>query len=136
MRYGLMSNSSIDINLEAGYSHCMAVKTKFKKATTFRLEPDLQRRLAELSELVGETQNKLANEALRRFVERRGRQLEEKLEATLASLRAHRRRDPRYERSIREFVDAEASLIADPAEGRRAPEVSSAQSRILKLLDG
>jgi hypothetical protein len=42
------------------------------------------------------------------------------LEASLQDLRAFRRRDPDFERAIADYIDAEASLKEDPAEGQRA----------------
>jgi len=41
------------------------------------------------------------------------------LEVTLEALRASRKNDPKLERAIEDYVDAEASLKEDPAEGRR-----------------
>jgi len=51
--------------------------------------------------------------------ERRGLTVgaEDDLESTLEDLRAHRKRDPNFERAIAEFVDAEVTQD-DPAEGR------------------
>jgi len=58
------------------------------------------------------------------------------LEATLESLRAYRRSDPNFERALADYVDAEASLTDDPAEGQRATDIGPAQTRILELLNG
>ena len=43
---------------------------------------------------------------------------EDDLESTLEDLRAHRKRDPNFERAIAEFVEAEITAEDDPAEGR------------------
>jgi hypothetical protein len=57
------------------------------------------------------------------------------LEATLdlESLRAYRKSDPNFERAIADWVDAEASLKEDPAEGHKekagGPERSVAPRR-------
>ncbi|HSG40213.1 MAG TPA: hypothetical protein VLE27_11290 [Thermoanaerobaculia bacterium] len=42
------------------------------------------------------------------------------LDATLQDLRAYRESDPQFERAITDYVDAEASLQKDPAEGQKA----------------
>ncbi len=42
-----------------------------------------------------------------------------KLEATLETLRVYRKNDPKLERATADYVDAEASLKEDPAQGRR-----------------
>ena len=42
------------------------------------------------------------------------------LDAILESLRAYRKSDPNFERAIAAYVDAEASLKGDPAEGRES----------------
>lgn len=48
------------------------------------------------------------------------------LESTLKSLRAYRKSDPNFERAIADYVDAEASLQEDSAEGQRADDSSTA----------
>jgi len=45
------------------------------------------------------------------------------LEATLESLRAYRKKDPNFERAIADYVDVDASLKEDPAEGQRAEDM-------------
>jgi len=54
--------------------------------------------------------------------------------AALEKLRAYRKSDPRFERALADYVDAEASLKADqdPAEGQSA-DIGPAQTA---LLDG
>ncbi|HEX4966083.1 MAG TPA: hypothetical protein VF173_35060 [Thermoanaerobaculia bacterium] len=47
------------------------------------------------------------------------------LEATPEALRAYRKSDPNFEQAIADYVDAEASLKEDPAEGQRAEDGSS-----------
>jgi hypothetical protein len=39
-------------------------------------------------------------------------------EATLKGLRAYRKSDPDFERAIADYIDTEASLQEDPAEGK------------------
>lgn len=48
------------------------------------------------------------------------------LEATLESLRTYRKSDPNFERAITDYVDAEASLPEDPAEGQKTGVYSTA----------
>lgn len=107
-----------------------------RKATTYRIDPNIQAGLSTLSKLLGRPQNQLVNEAVRDFVARRARELERDLEATLEAVRAYRKSDPYFERALADYVDAEASLEEDPGEGRRAMDLGPARSRILHLLDG
>lgn len=106
-----------------------------RRATTYRIDPVVQAGLSTLSKILGRTQNQLVNEAVRDFVARRTREVEMDLEATLEALRAYRRSDPDFERAIADYVDAEASLKEDPAEGQRAEDVGPAQKRVLELLN-
>jgi hypothetical protein len=67
-----------------------------------------------LSKLSGRSLNQLANEAIKEFVGRRSREIENDLEATLADLRAYRRRDPDFETAIGKVAEAEAAMTHDP----------------------
>lgn len=58
------------------------------------------------------------------------------LEATLESLRAYRKDDPDFERAIADYVDAEASLGEDPAEGEQATEIGPVQAKMVEFLNG
>jgi hypothetical protein len=53
------------------------------------------------------------------------------LKATLGKLRLYRKSDPSFERAIADYIDAEASLKEDPAEGHRT-DTGPAQTRILE----
>lgn len=88
-----------------------------RKATTFRLDPELQDALALLSEVQGRSQNQLVNDAVRELVGRRMRAVEVDLEATLARVRRHRASDPTGEQSLAAAMQAEAAVEDDPAEG-------------------
>jgi predicted transcriptional regulator len=100
-----------------------------RKATTYRIDPVVQAGLATLSKVLGRPQNQLVNEAVRDFVARRSREVEADLEATLESLRAYRKSDPNFDRAIADYVDAEASLQEDPAEGTRAAAAGPSQKK-------
>src|ERR1700712_3934583 len=100
-----------------------------RKATTYRIDPIVQAGLSTLSRVLGRPQNQPLNEGVRAFVVRRSREVETDLEATLESLRAYRKSDPNFERAIADYVDAEASLKEDPAEGQRAGDLGPAQTR-------
>lgn len=105
-----------------------------RKATTYRIDPVVQTGLSTLSRVLGRPQNQLVNEAVRDFVARRTREVETDLEVTLESLRAYRKSDPNFDRAIADYVDAEASLKEDPAEGKRA-DLGPTQKRVLELLN-
>lgn len=104
------------------------------KATTFRIDPVIKVGLVKLSKLTGQPQNRLANEALGEFVVRRTLEVEDDLESTLEDLRAYRMSDPNFDRAIDKFVEAEATVEHDPAEGRIVRETGSSKSVMRKLL--
>jgi hypothetical protein len=107
-----------------------------KKATTFRIEKTTMVGLEKLSTILNKPLNKLANEAVREYVARRISEVEIDLASTLEDLRAYRKADPNFERSMAEFIEAEASATHDPVEGRVVSEVGPAQERMSKLLHG
>lgn len=108
-----------------------------RKATTFRLDPDVQAALAVLSEVQGRPQNQLVNEAVRELVMRRSLEVEAGLQSTLERVRAHRLRDPEGKSSMAAAMAAEAAVEADPAEGvrvRRTPGSGPLSARLLERL--
>jgi hypothetical protein len=110
-----------------------------RRATTFRLDPDLQAGLALLSKVQGLTQNQLVNDAVRALLAKRARDVSVDLESTLARLRAHRRADPTGEKSMTAAMQAEAALEHDPAEGVRVQRGRASRpvtARMLKRLRG
>lgn len=110
-----------------------------RKATTFRLDPEVQAGLALLSEIQGRPQNQLVNEAVRELVSKRSREVEVDLKSTLARLKAYRLRDPSGEKSMAAAMRAEAAIDYDPAEGvrvLRSEVVGPASARMLDLLRG
>ena len=107
-----------------------------RKATIFRIEPVAMGGLKKLSAILNKPLNKLVNEAVREYVARRISEVEVDLASTLEDLRAYRKNDPNFERSIAEFVEAEASATHDPAEGKVALEAGPAQEKVLKILNG
>jgi predicted transcriptional regulator len=115
------------------------------KSTTFRLEPEVKAGLSKLSEVLHLPANRLVNEALREYLDRRILAVEREMEATLDDLRAYRKRDPNFDQAIAKVAEAEANLIEDPAEGRivsgpsqpaaeAAPAVDSTQLKMQRLL--
>ena len=108
-----------------------------RRATTFRLDPEVQAALAVLSDVQGRPQNQLVNEAVRALVAKRTRAVEVDLESTLTRLRAYRLRDPTGEQSMATAMEAEAAVEDDPAEGvRRALATGPTSARMLERLRG
>ena len=105
-----------------------------RKATTFRIDPVTKGGLVKLSKLLGKPLNTLANDALREYVVRRTLEVEDDLESTLRDLRAYRKSDPNFERAIAEFVEAEATVKHDPAEGRIVSQIGPTESVVRELL--
>lgn len=105
------------------------------KASTHRLEPDVQAALDHLSKALRHPKNRLINEAVKLYVRQRGREVEKELELTLEALRTCRRNDPDFDASIDAFVNAEVqSATKDPAEGSPRSRKKSVQSEIRGLL--
>lgn len=86
-----------------------------RSAFTLRINPEERAALKDLSAVEGRPINQLLNEAIKSYLNRRGRK-ERSLEANLAGLRAYRKQDPGFQRAVAAFVEAEASL-EDSAEG-------------------
>jgi hypothetical protein len=104
-----------------------------RRATTYRIDPAVDALLVTLSDVLGRPRNQLVNEAVREFVERRSKEVEADLEATLVRLRAHRARDPDFQGAIQDWVDAEASSEHDPAEGDRTENAPRERKRARAL---
>lgn len=105
-----------------------------RKATTFRIDSTVNSGLVKLSKNLGKSLNKLVNEALAEFVVKRSLEVENDLEATLADLRAYRKSDPKFNRAITAFVEAEATGTHDPAEGHIVSRVGPTESKLRELL--
>jgi len=110
------------------------VEKGLRKASTFRIDPVVKDGLVKLSSLLGQSLNQLANDALREYVVRRSLEVEDELESTLEELRAYRRSDPQFERAIAGFVEAEAAVTHDPAEGRVVTEIGPTESVVREYL--
>lgn len=116
------------------------------KATTVRLEPTLQQGLETLSKVLKRPMNQLINEALRAYVSRRSREVEQDLDQTLKALRAYRRRDPSFKSAIAAAAQAEAEHHqSDPLDGEivigelvdgRVAELGPVAAEIHQLLHG
>lgn len=99
-----------------------------RRATTFRLEPQLQRRLELLSDVPRAPLSRLVNEAVHDYLDVQAARLETDLEATLERVKTYRAADPDFEHAIADFADAEAEHGADdPAEGSTARARGPAQ---------
>ena len=105
-----------------------------RKATTFRIDPVIKAGLVKLSKQLRRPLNKLANEALGEYVVRRTLEVEDDLQSTLEDFRAYRKSDPNFDRAIAEFVEAEATVKHDPAEGRIDSKIGPTESVVRKLL--
>ncbi len=92
------------------------------KATTFRLDPALKQGLEVLGKALKTPINRLVNEAVQGFIEKRAAEVQADMERTIARLKACREQDPGFESAISQFVESEASLGRnDPREGGLRP---------------
>jgi predicted DNA-binding protein len=121
-----------------GYTREIRLDDMARKATTFRLDPDVQAALAMLSDVERRPQNQLVNEAVRAWVAKRVGDVDVSLESTLNRLRAHRLADPTGQQSIAAAMAVEAAVEEDPAEGVRVERTptGSAAARMLERLRG
>ena len=107
------------------------------KATTFRLDPAVQEGLVLLGQVLKMPLNRLVNEAVQGFIEKRSADVESDLKQILERVRTYRRADRNFEGAIAAFVNAEASLGSeDPVEGDTRPTAGPAQTMVHELLRG
>jgi hypothetical protein len=84
---------------------------------SLKIDAALFERLSKLSESAKVSLGKLADYAVEEYLAKRTRKAEGNLEATLEDLRANRRADPDFDKSIAKFIEAERGSKTDPAEG-------------------
>jgi len=85
------------------------------KASTIRLQPELQSALNKISNHLDRPKNKLVNQAVAEFLERTTSRLQGDLQDTLQKLHAYRDKDPSFEADIERFASAESSHAAQDA---------------------
>ena len=108
-----------------------------RKATTFRLDPRLEKGLALLGEVRRVPLNRLVNEAVGEYLETRSATVEAELEETLRRVKAYRHADADFESAISKFADAEAESAAqDPVEGQTTRAKGPAQRLVRELIRG
>jgi predicted transcriptional regulator len=108
-----------------------------RKATTFRLDPRLEKGLALLGEVRRVPLNRLVNEAVGEYLDTRSAIVEAELEETLRRVKAYRQADADFESAISKFADAEAESAArDPVEGQATRANGPAQRLVRGLIRG
>jgi hypothetical protein len=82
--------------------------------------------------------NKLINDAVRGFIDKRSTEVEADLLESLRRLQAYRTMDPEFESAIAKFAEAEATWVnEDPAEGQaKLSTAGPAQLMVRELLGG
>jgi len=83
------------------------------KASTIRLNPELQSALDQISNHLDRPKNKILNQAVAEFLERTSHRLRDDIEGTLENLSAYRSKDPDFEADIERFAEAEATHAAE-----------------------
>jgi predicted DNA-binding protein len=105
------------------------------KASTHRLDPEVQTALDHLSKVLRRPKNRLMNEAIKLYVQQRSREVEQELETILQELRVYRQKDPDFDKAIDAVVHGEVQLAGeDPLEGRSASVAGRVQAEIQNLL--
>lgn len=120
-----------------GSAQTAAKRTAVRRATTFRLDPRLQKGLALLGEVRRVPVNRLVNEAVGEYLETRAASVEAELQETLRRVKAYRDADPNFESAISKFADAESELATeDPVEGRTTRAKGPTQRLVRELIRG
>lgn len=107
-----------------------------KKATTVRLQENVQEALDRLSTIERRPKNKMVNEAVAEYVARKTEALHRSTGDILSRLSSDRRRDPDFEDAIEAFAEAEVAVRKDPAEGRVSTQSTGpVTAGVRRLLD-
>ena len=89
------------------------------RVKTLRLHPTFETVLVILKGVLRKPLNKMVNEGVGEYIERRAAQAESQQAKTLEELKAYRRADPEFSAARKAFIDEEASFgKADPLKGR------------------
>lgn len=88
------------------------------KAKTLRLAPEFEAALGLLKRVLGMPVNKMVNEAVGEYIQKRAAEVETDLTGVLEQVKAYRRADPQFKQALAQFVKAEARHGGDdPVEG-------------------
>jgi predicted transcriptional regulator len=88
------------------------------KPITVTLAPDLLRGMEMLRVALKRPVNTMINEAVKGFIQRRTAEVDADLAGLLSQVKAHKRRDPKFDAAFAEWARAEAKFgREDPAEG-------------------
>jgi hypothetical protein len=88
------------------------------KVTTLRLAPEFEAGLCLLKRFLHMPVNKMVNEAVGEYIQKRAADVETDLTGVLEQVKAYRRADPQFKQALAQFVTAEARYGGDdPVEG-------------------
>ena len=88
------------------------------KAKTLRLASEFEAGLGLLKSVLGKPINKMVNEAVGEYIQKRAAEVETDLTSVLERVKAYRRADPQFKQALARFVKAEARHGGnDPVEG-------------------
>ena len=105
------------------------------KATTVRLDRDVQYALNSLSKLEGRPKNKLINDAVALYIEREAESIAGEAETALEKIKAYRAADPHFESAIAAVAESEAEYAAaDTVEGRVIQCKPSLSEKVRRLV--
>ena len=96
-------------------------------AFTLRIGQQERNALKHLSKIERRPINQLLNEAIKNYLREKGER-ERGLEASLAELKAYRKKDPGFRRAIAKLVEAEAT-VKDPVEAEPYEETEGGSPR-------
>jgi hypothetical protein len=112
-RAGVAAAREVAGSMKRGAALAGAVKPR-----TLRLEPIYETGLATLKRVLHKPVNKMVNEAVAEYIQRRNAQVEAEMHSVLTQLKAYRRADPTFQQDKDAFISAEAEFgAADPMEG-------------------
>lgn len=111
-RAGVAAAREVAGSMKRGAALAGAVKPR-----TLRLEPIYETGLGTLKRVLHKPVNKMVNEAVAEYIQRRNAQVEAEMHGVLTQLKAYRRADPTFQQD-KAFISAEAEFgAADPMEG-------------------
>jgi len=99
---------------------------------TLKIDAEERTALENLGKLEGRPVSELLREAVKNYLNRRDLN---KLEGTVSALRAYRKQNPGFKRTIDEFVEAEAHFEDPLEEGLMQEQLGPVQRKIRDILD-
>ena len=103
-----------------------------RSTATLKINPEQLEALENISKIEGLTVNELLRDAIKNYLDLRDHR---SFEGTVSALRAYRKQNPGFKRTIDEFVEAEAHFEDPLEEGLMQEQLGPVQRKIRDILD-